>query len=100
MSVNELIEEERKAIRMVEDARAKSEKIISEARERARETVSKVTKREFLDARLKEEEESAQVDAEAIEKMYQADTAKIRQVPEEQIQRAVSFVLREVLKTE
>lgn len=53
-----------------------------------------------MDARVREAEEEAKVEAEAIRKMFEAEATKIRQVPEGHIQQAVAFVLRETLKIE
>lgn len=98
MSAKELIEEEKKAMMMAEQAKSTAEKIVLEANEKAKEIVSKVTKREFLEARLREEEERSQAEAEAIMKTYLAEAEKIKQVQEDRLQRAVNLVLMEVLK--
>jgi vacuolar-type H+-ATPase subunit H len=98
MSAKELIEEEKKAMMMAEQAKSTAEKMILEANEKAKEIVSRVTKREFLETRLREEEERSQAEAETIMKTYLAEAAKIKQVQEDRLQRAVNLVLMEVLK--
>ena len=98
MSAKELIEEEKKAMMMAEEAKKTAEKMILEANKKAKEIVSRVTKREFLETRLREEEERSQAEAEAIMKMYVEEAAKIKQVQEDRLQRAVNLVLMEVLK--
>jgi len=98
MSAKELIEEEKKAMMMAEQAKGTAEKMISEANEKAKEIVNRVTKREFLESRIREEEERSQAEAEAIMKTYLAEAAKIKQVQEDRLQRAVNLVLMEVLK--
>lgn len=98
MSAKELIEEEKKAMTMAEQAKGTAEKMISEANEKAKEIVNRVTKREFLESRIREEEERSQTEAEAIMKTYLAEAAKIKQVQEDRLQRAVNLVLTEVLK--
>lgn len=82
----------------VEQAKSNAERIISDAKEKAKEIISKVTKREFLEAHLKEEEERSQAEAEAIIKTYLAETTEIKQVNEERLRRAASLVIKEVLE--
>jgi V/A-type H+-transporting ATPase subunit G/H len=97
---DELIEEERKAIRLIEEAKAKAEKIVAEAKKKAQSLIDKATKTEHIRAMLKEEEEKAKGEAEGILEEYRRRLTRFREVPESSIMDAADLVVREVLRFE
>lgn len=97
MSIEELIEEERRGVRLIEEAKAKAEKMLAEARRKAEEIMAQATKRELIEARIKGEEKKALEEAEKIKEKYLQEASRLRSASEELIQRAAEMVLKEVL---
>lgn len=98
MSIEELIEEERKGVRLIEESRAKAEKMLVDARRKAEEIMGQATKRELIEARIKGEEKRALDEAEKVKEKYLQAASKIQSTSEKLIQKAVEMVLKEVLE--
>ncbi|MGC8849181.1 MAG: hypothetical protein ACP5QI_01760 [Candidatus Bathyarchaeia archaeon] len=97
---DELMEEERKAIRLIEEAKAKAEKIVSEAKKKAQSLIDKATKTEHIKAMLKEEEDKAKMEAEKILEEYRRKLSRFKVVPESSLMEAADMVVEEVLRFE
>jgi len=97
---DELIEEERKAMRLIDEAKAKADQIVSEAKKKAQSLIDKATKTEHIQAILKREEEKVKKEAERILEDYRKRLSKFREIREDSIRKAVDLVVREVLKFE
>lgn len=97
---DELIEEELKAMRLVEDGKAKAGKIISEARKKAQTLIDKATKTENIEAMIAEEEKKSKKEAKKILANYQKDALRFREIPEKSFLKAVELSVNEVLHIE
>jgi len=100
MSLMSLVEEERKALKLIEDAKAKAEKLVSDAKKKAEEILAQAVKRGVIEARVKEAEREANEEARRIRESYEKEASRIRSTPDELIEKASNLVLREVLKVE
>lgn len=98
MSIEELIEEERKGVRLIEEAKAKAERMLAEARRKAEEIMAQATKRELIESRIRGEEKKALEEAEKIKQKYLQEASRLQSTSENSIQKAVETVLKEVLK--
>ncbi|MEM2122821.1 MAG: hypothetical protein QXE79_04210 [Candidatus Bathyarchaeia archaeon] len=97
---DELIEEERKAMRLIEEAKAKAERIVSEAKKKAQTLIDKATKTEHIKAILMEEEDKARREAEEILEDYRRRLSRFMGIPESSIIEAADLVVEEVLRFE
>ncbi len=98
--LDELIEEELKATRLVEESKTKVEQILKDARSKAQKLIDQATKTENIQAVVKEEEEKAKSEAERIVKSYRKRVSKFREIPEASFDKAAEFAVKEVLKFE
>jgi vacuolar-type H+-ATPase subunit H len=97
---DELIEEELKAMRLVEEGKTKAEKIISEARKKAQTLIDKATKTENIQAMIAEEEKKTKKEAKKILDNYQKESLKFHEIPEKSFSKAVELSVNEVLHIE
>ena len=98
MSIELLIEEERKSIKQIEDARTKAEKKIAESQKEAQKILDQAIKKEFIQKHLQKEEEKVNEEAKKTLNKYKKDVAKIEKIPSNKIQKMVDRILNEVLK--
>jgi vacuolar-type H+-ATPase subunit H len=98
MSIELLIEEERKSIKQIEDARTKADKKIADSQKEAQKILDQVIKKEFIQKYLQKEEEKVNEEAKKVLNKYKKDVAKIKQIPSNKIQKTVDRIIDEVLK--
>jgi vacuolar-type H+-ATPase subunit H len=98
MSIELLIEEERKSIKQIEDARTKAEKKMGDSQKEAQKILDQAIKKEFVQKYLQKEEEKVNDEAKKVLNKYKKNVAKIRQIPSNKIQKIVDRLLDEVLK--
>ena len=82
MSIELLIEEERKSIKQIEDARTKAEKKIADSQKEAQKILDQAIKKEFIQKYLRKEEEKVNEEAKKVLNKYKKDVAKIIDVEE------------------
>ena len=98
MSIEKLIEEERKSIKIVEEAKAEAEKIISDAKKEAQKIIDQAIKKEYIEEYLAKEEKNAMKDAKKITDKYEKEASRIKQISSDKLQKTSNIVLKEALK--
>ncbi|MCW3976221.1 MAG: hypothetical protein NWE86_08300 [Candidatus Bathyarchaeota archaeon] len=98
MSIELLIEEERKSIKQIEDARTKADKKIADSQKEAQKILDQAIKKEFILKYLQKEEEKVNEEAKKVLNKYKKDVTKIKQIPSNKIQKTVDRIIDEVLK--
>ncbi|MCW4033082.1 MAG: hypothetical protein NWF08_06775 [Candidatus Bathyarchaeota archaeon] len=98
MSIEKLIEEERKSIKIVEEAKAEAEKIISDAKKEAQKIIDQAIKKEYIEEYLAKEEKNAMKDAKKITDKYEKEASRIKQISSDKLQKTSNLVLNEALK--
>jgi vacuolar-type H+-ATPase subunit H len=98
MSIELLIEEERKSIKQIEDATTKAEKRLADSQKEAQKILDQAIKKEFIQKYLQKEEEKVNEEAKKVLNKYKKDVAKIEKIPSNKIQKMVDRILNEVLK--
>ena len=100
ISIDELIEEEFKATRSIEESKKTAEEIISKAKKKAQEHIDQATKTENITSILKKEEEKTNKEAEKILEEYKKKIAKYQKIPQKAFDQALDLAVKEVLKFE
>jgi vacuolar-type H+-ATPase subunit H len=98
MSIEKLIEEERKSIKMVEEAKAEAEKIITDAKKEGQKIIDQAVSKEYIEEYLAKEEKNAMKEAGKIKDKYKKEASRIKEISPGKIQKTSNLVLNEVLK--
>ena len=95
--LNKLLEIEREAERIVESARVEAKKIIEEAKKKAEQIIMDAEESKFpeLEEKIKRELDSK---LKEIEDNFKEEAKKVRDVGYENLDKAVEFVVKEVVK--
>jgi len=100
MSIEELIKEERKSIKKIEESKIEAEKKIADAQKEAKKIMDKATKKEYVQEYIENEEKKVKVEAKKIVDKYKKEMPRIRKVPPNKVQKVMAVILDEVLKFE
>ncbi len=95
-----MIEEERKSIKIIEEAKIEAEKRIAYAQKEAKKIIDQATKKEYVQEYLENEEKKVKVEAKKILDKCKKEVPRIRKVPPKKLQKAMDLILSEVLKNE
>ncbi|MGQ4913620.1 MAG: V-type ATPase subunit subunit G family protein [Candidatus Asgardarchaeia archaeon] len=100
MRVEDLILEEREAMKKIEEAKKKAEEIIANAKLEAKKILDETELEDRLKKYIEEQEAIIRDEANKIEEEFRQRAELLKKIPDEKIKEAVEVVLKEVLKFE
>ena len=98
MSIEILIEEERKSMKKIEDAKVQAEKIKAEAQKEAKNILDHAIKKEYIQEYIEKEEKQVNKEAEQTLDNFKKEMTKIKKLSPKKIERAIDEILNGVFK--
>ncbi len=98
MSIEILIEEERKSMKKIEDAKVQAEKIKAEAQKEAKNILDHAIKKEYIQEYIEKEEKKVNEEAEKTLDNFKKEMVKVKKLPPKKIERAIDEILNGVFK--
>ena len=100
MRIEDLILEEREAMKKIEVAKKKADEIIANAKLEAKKILDETELEDRLKKYIEEQEAIIRNEANKIEEEFKQRAELLKKIPDEKIKEAVEVVLKEVLKFE
>lgn len=100
MRIEDLILEEREAMKKIEEAKKKADEIIANAKLEAKKILDETELEDRLKKYIEEQEAIIRNEANKIEEEFKQRAELLKKIPDEKIKEAVEVVLKEVLKFE
>jgi vacuolar-type H+-ATPase subunit H len=100
MSIDELIQEEVRYAKTVEETKIKAKNIMANAEKEAEKIIEKASDKRHIREELENEEKKVKEEAKKIISKYEKKAASLNKVSPKEIQKSVDYIIAEVLKFE